>query len=209
MGLMEIQPYLTSLKDVVTAGVAVYAARIAAKGLTTWQRQFRGQQDFTLARQIALAAVKYQSALDEVRNPFIWFDLKVWPAKMDDARRAKFDATAGEYKKRWDAVVAERDVLEAAIMEGKVVWKNGAELGQLWTNLSDLEKELRRSVFNYLSTINPEAPQGVKAAADAARHKARDILYDMLEDEKPDSFKNEVKTAVQHIVDWLSPKLMR
>lgn len=209
MDLTEIQPYLTLLKDVATAGAAVFAASIAAKGLTTWQRQFRGQQDFTLARQIALAAVKYQSALDDVRNPFIWFDLKDVPARMDDAKRAKFDATAAEYKKRWDAVVTERDVLKVGIMEAEVVWKNGAELGQLWTQLFDLEKELRRSVFNYLSAINPEAAPDIKAAADVALRKARDILYDMLDEEHPDGFKTEVKTAVQRIVNWLSPKLMR
>ncbi|MYM68246.1 hypothetical protein GTP45_15605 [Pseudoduganella sp. FT55W] len=206
--IVESQPYLSMLKDIVTASAAVFAATVAARGLTTWQRQFRGQQDYTLARQIALAAIKYQSSIDGVRNPFMWFDLKEVPGKLTDAKKAKFNDTAAQYQSRWDAVVIERDILEAAIKEAKVVWKNGAELDRIWRDLFELEKELRRSVFNYLSAINPDAPEGIKEAARESLKNARDILYDMLEEENPDSFKNEISLGVQSIIDWLGPKLM-
>ncbi|MGO4382492.1 hypothetical protein [Pseudoduganella sp. RAF53_2] len=196
-------------KDVITAGAAVYAASIATKGLTTWQRQFRGQQDFALARQIALAVAKYQSAIDGVRNPLIWFEMKDRPVKLSDAEKARFDGIAVEYKKRWDAVVTERDILESAILEARVVWKNGAELLPLWSTLFELEKELRRSVYNYLTSINPEALATVKFAAEKAQGKARDILYDVLEADQPDSYRSEVAEASSKIVEWLAPKLMR
>src|SRR3989304_91489 len=69
--LIQAQPYLTFVKDIVTLISLAVAALVAIKGLQTWRRQLKGTADYDLAKRLLKAAYRLRDALQAVRNPFM------------------------------------------------------------------------------------------------------------------------------------------
>lgn len=65
---MDIQSTIATAKDVIVAISALTAAGIAFAGLSTWNRQIRGQASYELARQILRKTYLFRNLILEYRS---------------------------------------------------------------------------------------------------------------------------------------------
>jgi hypothetical protein len=105
---------IAALKDLALAGAGIATAIVAARGLSTWQRQLRGSADFDCARSIAMSAYKVRDTTQACRSP--WIDGREFPPEYADGSTRKTaeqeaQAMAFVYRNRWKPVVeAMRDL---------------------------------------------------------------------------------------------------
>ncbi len=196
------------LKDVILAGVAIFGAFVALKGLNTWQRQLKGQSEYELSRRILVTLYKYRDAIYGLRHPAMWVEEMPSPPE-DESEKMNRDqisyyGTSKAYQKRWDKVQIERTSLSADILEAEVIW--GEQLKEFFKKVFKLEHELLISIRHYLELINPDAKEASKEAIIKLDKKRRDIMYDDLSEEG-DEFKNDLLSAIQNIEKYLKPKL--
>ena len=202
---MEI---LSIIKEIVIIGAAITASIVAVKGLSTWQRQLKGQSEYDLSRRILVSLFKYRDAINGVRNPAMWADEMPSPpeekSKTMHPDQISFYGTSNAYQARWDKVQEERTSLYADLLEAEAIW--GTELNDFFKVVFDLQHELFTQVRHYLISINPDQPETRKNAIEKIDKDNRDIIYDDL-DEKPDEYKSDLIDAIKVIESYLKPKL--
>ncbi|MBT3256304.1 MAG: hypothetical protein HN366_07600 [Deltaproteobacteria bacterium] len=119
---MEI---LSIIKEIVIIGAAITASIVAVKGLSTWQRQLKGQSEYDLSRRILVSLFKYRDAINGVRNPAMWADEMPSPpeekSKTMHPDQISFYGTSNAYQARWDKVQEERTSLYADLLEAEAI----------------------------------------------------------------------------------------
>ena len=202
---MEI---LSIIKEIVITGAAITGSIVAVKGLSTWQRQLKGQSEYDLSRRILVSLFKYRDAINGVRNPAMWADEMPIPpeekTKAMNSDQISFYGTSNAYQARWDKVQEERTSLYADLLEAEAIW--GTELNDLFKVVFDLQHELFTQIRHYLILINPDLPEARKNAIEKIDKNKRDIMYDEL-GEKPDEYKSNLIDAIKVIESYLKPKL--
>ena len=202
---MEI---LSIIKEIVITGAAITGSIVAVKGLSTWQRQLKGQSEYDLSRRILVSLFKYRDAINGVRNPAMWADEMPSPpeekSKTMNSDQISFYGTSNAYQARWDKVQEERTSLYADLLEAEAIW--GTELNDLFKVVFDLQHELFTRIRHYLILINPDLTEAKKTATEKIDKNKRDIIYDDL-GEKPDEYKSNLIDAIKVIESYLKPKL--
>lgn len=202
---MEI---ITIFKDFSLAGAALTGAIVAIKGLSTWQRQLKGQSEYELSRRILVSLFKYRDAINTVRHPVMWAYEKPSPpedeSKTMGPEHLRSYGTAKAYQARWEKVQEQRTTLYADLLEAEAIW--GTDLKDLFNVVFNLEHELFTRIRHYLELINPDTSKSSKKAIREINKKNRDIMYDHLGDE-PDEYKLDLLKSIINIEAYLKPKL--
>jgi hypothetical protein len=116
----------TAAKEAVLAGAACATVTIAYFGLSTWNRQLRGQADFEVARSLARSMYKLRDEVEIARVALV----RGWefPAGYFDGPRSSKPASAeGEawahvYGERWKPVVEAVREFDTFILEAEALW---------------------------------------------------------------------------------------
>lgn len=132
MTLADWLAVLTPIKEVVVTVAAVIGATVACRGLTTWQRQLRGQADFEVARKFLRAAYKLRAVILSARWGVVTPQEQSKAAQefgVDPSdtkyRREVQDAV---YMRRWNSIVAANIEFEAERIEVQVLWGEPAKV---------------------------------------------------------------------------------
>ena len=196
------------LKDLILSAAAITGAIVAIKGLSTWQKQLKGQVEYALARRLLVSLFKYRDAINDARHPVVRAQEKSFPpeekAKEMSQEQIHFYGLGEAYQARWNKVQSERVNLCADLLEAEALW--GDELKRLFKTIYDLEHELSMNIRLYLEAKNPETDDGLRRATHKIRKERRDIMYDDLSDEG-DDYKKEFRKGVENIERYLKPKL--
>ena len=191
----------------MTAGVAVFAASVALKGLTTWRRQLRGNSQYDLARRLVLSAYKLRNAIEGVRSPGIHsmesaHALKETGISLEgknerDSLRAQKGAV---YQLRWRQVQDVKSELHVNCLEAQVLWGEVAKsayqqvngcIQKLWAAIVvDLEFEA----------------EGVREDP-AAMIARKNVLWPMAKTPEEDQFLVELNRAIQRLEELAKPHL--
>lgn len=193
------------------AGIAVYAATVATKGLTTWNRQLKGGVEYDLARRILKCTYRLREAFKGVRNP-VMFPNEMPTVPEDVARPLSVEqkrhyGRAAAYQNRLQKVVDVRDELRTELLEAEALW--GDDILSKFSALFSLQNELFTTVHSYVTACDPDENLELRRACEAAHAKNRHILYHTYSDEKSDRFHVEVKAAIEIIENFVKPHLLK
>lgn len=207
--MAEAMPYWTILKDVVTAGIAIYAVNVAHQGLTTWNRQLKGGAEYDLARRVLKSTYLYREAIAGVRHPYMsaaemrsFLPEDAHDLRDDDNRHR---GTTAAYDNRWKKVWECRDAILAERLEAEALW--GAMLEQPFKELFSLQNGLYATTLNYVRSIAPRSQEDMRAAAKEETFDGDKILYSSFGDKTPDAFALDVETQIKEIETLLKPHL--
>lgn len=213
-GFMNIEclaQFIPITKDIVLTITAVVASIVAVKGLSSWNRQLKGEVEYELTRRLLKSAFKIREALKIVRNPVMFGYEQPLPEKAE-ADKMTYDqirhyGTARAYQTRWDKVDEARAELQMDLLEAEVIW--GDVIQKKFSRLFELQVELFSVVQTYLVIMDPNQPQTTRNAYQEIMKTKRDIMYDLSSADKPDEFTNDVTSAVKAIEEHLMPHLHR
>ena len=128
------------LKDLILSGAVITGTVVAIKGLSTWQRQLKGQSEYDLSRRILVSLFKYRDTINGVRYPVMWaYEM---PTPLDEDAKGmsrdqiSFYSTSKAYQARLDKVQNVRTNLYADLLEAEALW--GDELKELFKVVFDL-----------------------------------------------------------------------
>lgn len=111
---------VTMAKDTILAGAGVATMTVAFLGLSTWNRQLRGQADFDAARALAKATYKLREEIAVSRSRII----RVY--EFGDPITRRGGDTAEEYARvygeRWKPVSVALQDFDAAVLEAEALW---------------------------------------------------------------------------------------
>ncbi len=220
-GLTEAKEWVSISKDVVLAlcgmvgaGCAVFGARIAKKGLGTWQRQMSGQAYFELTKRILVGIYKLRTAVYLVRHPAIYPSEMPFPSederKTMDQSFIHFYGFSGAYAKRWDKVIEAENQLEVDLLEAEAIW--GPELKDHFNTIRGLIFELNAVVRYTVELDNPRIPEEKRQMLQQLRRQKREILYDLQPNggiSDADVFKHDFEAAVVTIETYLRSKIAK
>jgi hypothetical protein len=208
MSAMSPGEAITMLKDVVLACAAFVGMLVAVSGLTTWNRQLKGQTEYELARRLLRCAYSFRDALRDVRRPDILTDEQVLP---DDhatltPQQVRSHVMTTAYYNRWTKVQTTRTDLQAEMLEAEVVW--GRAIKDKFDPLFVLQKELVADINAYLVAFDPDVSDETKAEYYAIRRERRTVNF-LLPGPRPDPFGEDVDNAIATIESVLKPHLTK
>jgi hypothetical protein len=140
------------LKDAVLAGVGVASVTVAALGLSTWNRQLRGQAEFDVARALARATYSLRQELWICRVPLVrareFPEGYVGAIRNDPLKEA--EAWAYVYDQRWQPLSAAWQQFDSCTLEAEAVWGSAvrATTDKLRQCLGELRAAMESSVDN-------------------------------------------------------------
>jgi len=191
------------------AAIAFYAARIANKGLNTWNRQLKGGSEYDLARRILKCTYRWREALANVRNPLITSEEQPSPSpeKAKDMTHLELSeyGVATAYQNRWDKVVAIRDELRAELLEAEALWDD--TFVKSFEPLFDLQHKLFSTLHAYLRARNPSEHPDSRKVYQEIYMKGDAIMYRSFSKDVPDQFGSEVDAGIKIIEAHLKPHL--
>ncbi|MGK5069539.1 hypothetical protein [Janthinobacterium sp. RT4P48] len=211
LNISSVVPYFTIGKDLAMAGIAFYAARIASKGLTTWNRQLKGGAEYDLARRILKCTYRLREAFDGVRNPAMFSTEMPFPpeedaGKMNDSQIRHYGRSRA-YQNRWQKVFDVRNDLRTELLEAEALW--GEEILTKFKRLFELQHDLFSTVYAYLAACDPDATQEARKINNELYDKKSDILYRNYSEGNPDKFNAAVKVEISVIENFLKPHLLK
>ncbi len=178
---------------------------IAIYGINTWRKQLKGTNEFELSKEILENVYKVKRAFAYVRNPGIY--KSEYPKELQDKLTLNIEqkayATQYYYSKRLEILHNEFEKLENSFLKGIVLFNITDEIimplrkcrASLIVALQDL----------YEFTKNPEYTTSER------KHDVYKIIYDNLslnEDDK-DQFSKYIIEAVDLMIHWLKPMLLK
>lgn len=190
---------------------AIVASVVAIKGLSTWNRQLKGEVEYELTRRLLKCAFRIREALKSVRNPVMFGYEQPRPeeaeaSKMSNDKIRHYGLTRA-YQMRWDKVNEAQTEFQTDILEAEVIWGN--VIHQKFKRLLELQGELYSVVQTYLVICDPSKPESTRNSYQEILKKKRDILYDLSTEDNPDDFTQDVTKAVKEIEDFLVNYLHR
>lgn len=192
--------WIAGVKDIATSAGVVVAAYVGIRGLSTWERQLKGNAEFEIARALARATLQVRDAIAIVRSPMMWayeFPENYDPIKSDTSQRAT--ARAHAYNNRWKPLTEAVLSFDLACLEAEALW--GPEIKGACIEMRGCVGKLRHWLDDYLQFERD--PQ--TAAFDASTAKeARAIIFS---GSTNNVFTDEIETAVEGINALLRPHL--
>ncbi|MFN3210481.1 MAG: hypothetical protein ACE369_16040 [Roseovarius sp.] len=195
------------LANTLIAGSAVAGVIIAWNGLHTWKKQLFWQEDTDLAKRALMAVYRYKDSIYSVRHPAM-FNVEMQLEVDEQEISGKDERSKGvvkAYANRWAKHTQQRNELDAVILECDAIW--GDEFRKLVSPLKALEHELFVYVQLHLDAYHRTDTELAKDYAEILK-KRRDILYDLMDDEK-DEFRKDFLNSLSPIEDFLRKKLGR
>lgn len=192
---------LVNLNSLASSFAYITAAYVGIKGLSAWKSQLKGNQDYSLAKELMLSIYKYQEAMNNVRSPAIWAseypDFSQDELKISRSMK-RFKEVSHAYQKRWDRVSELKPKIFEQILEGQVLW--GIEIRSLVQDLLKLENNVMFAIGRHLSAINPDTLSEDRVCDD------KNWMYDTGDDES-DIYRKPFKAKLKLVEDFLKLKL--
>ena len=200
---MDWPKFISIGKDLIIAGAAITGSIVAAKGLSTWRRQLKGQAEYELSKRILKLTFQYRDTVCGVRNPVMWsYEMPQPPqAEEMDRDQLKYYGTSKAYEVRCDRVTDVRQTRYPELLEAEALW--GIELEKLFETLFNLQNILFTNIGYHLSLLDPNTPKTHKASINKLIKE--DVIFDTLHEE--DNFRKEFSLGVKAIEQFLKPHL--
>ena len=205
--------WVTPISAVLVAISALFTAYFAKRGLTVWQQQLKGTDDYKLARDLLASLCKCRDAIYDIRQPSMLLEVphkfKNIEMKENDAEEKQmFNAVLQEYQRKWDILFEQKKKIYDDLVVAKALW--GDEIYTLYNELFKRAHIVNDSARWLLRIINPNIPDEHVPE----RNNPHVILQKYMEkcaiafsegDEDP--FWREVMRTVEPIERYLKEKL--
>lgn len=193
------------------AGIAIYAATIARKGLSTWNRQLRGSAEYDLARRILMCTYRLREAIAVVRHPGIFRSEQPPPpdevaANMNELQKRHYGIVKA-YEDRLQKLTIVRDELDAELLEAEALLGN--DLLMAFEGIFGLQTILQTTVFYYLSACNPAESPASRRIYQESYEKRGGVLYRTFSPDEPDEFRDQVHAEIRRVESILKSHLLR
>lgn len=190
------------IKELIAFILAIVGIIIAIEGLSTWKKQIKGTKNFEVSYDLNYSVLKLRDAIKYVRNPAIWNNEKYKAIqyfknnhsekKSDEDTEKNSDICV--YKMRWEKVTNAYTEMESHLLAAEVLW--GSEILNKIKPLNKKVVKLNMSLRRYLmlgSRINNS-------------ENLSEIVYDTSDENKKDSFSQEIDEAVEEIANYIKQK---
>lgn len=204
----SITATISALGNLLMAGAAIAGAMAAFLGLSTWRNQSLWQADNELAKRALIAIYSYRDSLFAVRHPAMSNSEMELTDEEKNGISAGGDKSAGvinAYAKRWERHSSSKNSLEVILVEADAVW--GGQLRERVEPLKKLEHELYAYILLHADAHWRGPTELAKQYREILKTK-RDILYDLLDNEK-DDFRVDFKNGLGPVEEYLRNKLGR
>jgi hypothetical protein len=116
--------WTTAVKDLMTGSAALFAAFVAFRGLSTWERQLKGNAEFDCARGLARSTYALRDELQRCRSTMILphefpGGQVTTPANTAQERA---EGLAHAYGNRWDRVLEVAKEFDVSSLEAEALW---------------------------------------------------------------------------------------
>ena len=195
------------VKDVILMAAAISGTVVAWKGLNTWNRQLKGQNEFALSRNILVSLYKYRDALNVVRNPMMWaheMELTADELAGKSEDQIRYLQSLKGFEERWKRIGEVRSVMYAELIEAEALW--GMPLIELFKPLEKLEWDLSSAIRDHLRALkDPNAPRVLPGNEKKVEERDATMNRPLGKDE-PDPFMEKFTTAAAAIEAYVRSK---
>jgi hypothetical protein len=210
MTLQGYQSYISIIKDIITAIVALIAGAVAIYGVIAWKKQLKGKTEYELARRVLRAIYKVRDSIRIVRSPIqtggeMEEAVKASGISYDpNDRNIHAQTQRAVYQLRWKQLSEARSDLQLELLEAEVSW--GEEIKEKLKPLNDCIGKLFATVHLYLDELERPSRR-TDEVAEKNREESFRILYWASDNPEEDSFSGRVKNSVEQIETFLKPHL--
>lgn len=193
------------------AGIAVYAATIARRGLNTWNRQLKGSTEYDLARRVLKCTYRLRESFATVRHPAIYNSEQPIPPEeyaknMTDKQKHHY-GIAKAYENRWQKLIVIRNDLDAELLEAEALW--GSDILTTFQPFFGLQVTLYATVNSYLTACDPDETEETRKVFQESYQKRKGVLYRTFSPDNPDDFSDEINAEIRRVESFLKPHLLR
>jgi peroxiredoxin family protein len=204
----DIAGLLGMISSVATAIGVFVAVYFGKKGLDTWRHQNNASINNDLVRRISIALLKYEEALTQMRNPFM-FAQEMAPNNGEQdvgtfEERSHRERQRG-YTRRLEKASQSRLEVYAVLLESQIFW--GDTPVDMFKKVFEFEKEFMNYIRIYFEWTKPGRDDDERKPYRDMLDKKRDIMYDDLSDDG-DDFRKELKASVESMKTYLKGKLV-
>ena len=197
--------WIAGVKDLATAMGVVVAAYVGIRGLSTWERQLKGNADFEAARALARATYKLRDQIRYCRAPMIW--AYEFPADFDSLRQPtaspeREKAWRHVYQARWDPVAERLLEFDLAGLEAESLW--GADARTARDALRGCCAQLIAAIEHTVQRNGDTTPQALLDSE--FEREMRQVVSDT---SPKNPFSIEIDAAIDRIDELLMPHLSR
>ena len=193
--------WISGVKDIATTMGVVVAAYVGIRGLSTWERQLKGNAEFEVARTLARATLQLRDAIAVVRSPAMWaFEFPEGYEALRADRKQRAAALAHGYNNRWKPLAEILLSFDLAALEAEALW--GPEIKEACLNLRGCVGKLRVWLDDYLQNEGSDPNDGVFDRTTAK--EARSIIFG---GSSNNAFSTEIDSAVAGVTSLLRPHL--
>lgn len=209
MGWLEL---VSTISAIIVAGAAIVVAHSAKRGLDTWQRQMRGEDEYKLARELLASLYKYRDAVLDIRSPQ-GDNPVLYISRIRDAKTSKEEARGiadwllREYERKRSIIEKQKQNIYRDLIVAEALWGN--EINMLFHHLLALDQALNFAVRKVFMVIDLDvSPDRVVSQNDSGAIK--EILPNMYKIAccmGEDSFGQKVAQDIGAIEKYLKKKL--
>jgi hypothetical protein len=194
--------WVSVVKDLATGAAALLASYIAWRGLSTWERQLKGNAEFECARALARATYTLRDAIGLFRAPALLQHefSAAYLAQREHSPEETSSEHAAIYNKRWEPLSEVAREFDLRALEAEAIW--GPEVQARCRALKRLLVELSAAVASHVDNLRMRGPQDAEHLA-WSRQIAR--IVDSIGADNP--FSGKVETTVTAISELLKPHL--
>ena len=149
MEVKELAAAVGIVKDVILSGAAIVTAVVAAKGVSSWLRELRGNAEFDSALALMRATYGLWEAIASCRAP--WISAAEFPPGYSPTREtaeARGKAYAHVFRERWSAVSVALSEFDARALEAEAIW--GKEVPRTVDELRKNVRTLYAAIQSYV-----------------------------------------------------------
>lgn len=196
---LNVLDFLNSNSDAITAISTFIIAIVAVYGIIGWKKQMKGVKEYEIAYNLHYSILKLRNAISHVRSISIWPSesykaIKYAQTKYPDQKPEDIEKNYQPYvyEMRWEKITNVLTEVESYLLGAEVLWGN--EILDLMEPLNIKITELKIAL---LEKVNPTlATRDLKQLSK--------IIY---ESGKDDTFNEDIKLAIQNIVEYINSKL--
>ena len=151
--------WVSVVKDLATGAAALLAAYIGWRGLSTWERQLKGNAEFECARALARSTYMLRDAIGLFRAPALLqheFSAQ-YLAQHGHTPDETSQEHAAIYNKRWEPLSEAAREFELRALEAEAIW--GPEVQRRCRALRRLLVELSAAVASHIDNLRVLGPQ--------------------------------------------------
>ncbi|WP_368879573.1 hypothetical protein [Proteus mirabilis] len=194
-------------KDLTGIAVSLVGIYVAVSGLYTWKKQLKWKEDHQLAKDILVTLTKYQNAIHQVRNPFI-FEYEKMKVSNDirqayTSEQVEFIEYESAYVERLKPVSQYHSELQALSIEADALWNKN--ITDLLKEIFNLELKLALAISSHLSTMNPKISEANKKYYIEKTPETDKVIYFGISSN--DEFLNEFNEKKDSLVRVMQSKI--